>query len=101
MSGDGRVVVSGSEDMTIRRWDAQTGSQLVAPLRSPECSMSDVAVCGDGKIILTQSSNTDIRRMDVEGRSQVYKPLQGHEVTVRCDNGRAVVVLGRNKDKKQ
>ena len=52
-SPDGKQIVSGSYDTTVRRWDAATGQQLLPALEGHTSSVSSVAFSPDGKQIPT------------------------------------------------
>ncbi|KIM56971.1 hypothetical protein SCLCIDRAFT_80106, partial [Scleroderma citrinum Foug A] len=54
-SPDGRHIVSGSEDKTIRLWDAQTGVQAGNPLQGHTDSVLSVAFSHGGIPIVTSS----------------------------------------------
>jgi len=49
--------VSGSNDRTIRVWDANLGSEIVAPLRRHETRVTSVAFTCDGTRIVSASLN--------------------------------------------
>jgi WD40 repeat protein len=52
-SPDGKVIVSGSGDKTVRLWDAATGAALQTTLQTPEglsYEVSSVAFSLDGKV---------------------------------------------------
>jgi WD40 repeat protein len=52
-SPDGKQIVSGSWDKTVRRWDAATGEQLLLALEGHTDRVSSVAFSPDGKHIST------------------------------------------------
>jgi WD40 repeat protein len=52
-SPDGKQIVSGSYDTTVRRWDAATGQQLLPALEGHTSSVTLVAFSSDGKQIPT------------------------------------------------
>ncbi|TVY12500.1 Vegetative incompatibility protein HET-E-1, partial [Lachnellula arida] len=52
-SPDGKQIVSGSWDKTVRRWDAATGEQLLPALEGHTSIVSSVAFSPDGKHIST------------------------------------------------
>jgi len=52
-SPDGKQIVSGSRDTTVRRWDAATGQQLLPALEGHTGGVSSVAFSPDGKQIPT------------------------------------------------
>jgi WD40 repeat protein len=53
ISPDGKQIVSGSYDTTVRRWDAATGQQLLLVLEGHTVTVSSVAFSPDGKQIPT------------------------------------------------
>jgi WD40 repeat protein len=52
--------VSGSDDNTIRLWDAETGELLQPPLEGHEDSVASVAFSPDGKCIMSGSGDNTI-----------------------------------------
>ena len=54
-SPDGKKIVSGSYDDTIRVWDAETGKEVIQPLEGHSESVSSVAFSPDGKKIVSGS----------------------------------------------
>lgn len=76
-SPDGKRIVSGSYDYTIRIWDAETGSLIGQPLKCHEVVYS-VAFSPDGKRIVSGSSNNTLRIWDAESGKQIGQSLQGH-----------------------
>ena len=81
-SSDGRYIVSGSDDRTIRLWDAQTGSQVGNPFQGHTSKVWSVAFSSDGRHIVSGSGDCTIRLWDAQTGSQVGNPLQGHTSSV-------------------
>ena len=75
-SPDGKHIVSGSEDRTIRVWDAETGKLLGPPLEGHEDRVHAIAFSPDGKHIVSGSYDKTIRLWDAE---MLYPPLDGHD----------------------
>ncbi|KAJ8597150.1 WD40 repeat-like protein, partial [Rhizopogon salebrosus TDB-379] len=65
ISPDGRHIVSGSNDYTIRVWDINTREALGAPLRGHSGSVHSIAISPDGKYVSCSLDGT-IRVWDVE-----------------------------------
>jgi len=78
-SPDGKHIVSGSHDKTIRLWDAETGQQLQSPLKGHEHSVTSVAFSPDGKCIVSGSEDMTIQLWDAETGEQLQPPLKGHK----------------------
>src|SRR5207302_1242676 len=62
-SPDGRRFASGSEDNTVRVWDAESGEEL-AVLRGHERSIQSVCFSPDGRCIASASDDETIRIWD-------------------------------------
>jgi WD40 repeat protein len=77
-SQDGRRIVSGSHDNTIRVWDAETGEVVAGPLQGHTNSVRSVAFSQDGSRIVSCSGDATIRVWDAETGDVVAGPLQGH-----------------------
>ena len=56
-SPDGKKIVSGSYDKTIRVWDAETGKEIIPPLEEHSGTVSSIAFSPDGKKIVSGSSD--------------------------------------------
>ncbi|THC88950.1 hypothetical protein EYZ11_011604 [Aspergillus tanneri] len=63
-SPDGRRIVSGSPDKTIKLWDAQAGS-LLRTLQGHFGPVSSVAFSPDGQRIVSGSGDETIKLWDV------------------------------------
>src|SRR6202042_300073 len=65
-SHDGKRIVSGSSDQTIRVWDAETGEAISKPISGHEHFVNSVAFSHDGKRIVSGSWDKTIRVWDAE-----------------------------------
>src|SRR5258708_19521024 len=81
-SPDGRHIITGSGDNTIRMWDAETGSAVGKPLEGHTRTVMSVAYSPDGRHIISGSEDNTILMWDAETGSAVGKPLEGHTPTV-------------------
>eukprot|EP00741_Cyanophora_paradoxa_P013768 tig00020710_g13290.t1 len=86
---DGRRIVSGSEDRSVRVWDAETGAELLH-LQSHTGEVTSVAVsadrdleaCGrDERRIVSGSGDKSVRVWDAETGAELLQ-LQGHTDSV-------------------
>jgi hypothetical protein len=99
--GGRRLIVSGSDDDTVRLWDPETGEAVGEPLRGHEDSVNAVAVCerGGRRLIVSGSDDCTVRLWDPETGEAVGEPLRGHEDSVLavavCERGgRRFIVSG-------
>ncbi|CAG7852310.1 COMPASS-like H3K4 histone methylase component WDR5B {ECO:0000303/PubMed:19567704} Short=AtWDR5B {ECO:0000303/PubMed:19567704} [Serendipita indica DSM 11827] len=83
-SPDGSRIVSGSDDWTIRLWDADTGQPLGEPLRGHEGPVRAVGFSPDGSRIVSGSDDKTIRLWDADTGQPLGEPLRGHEDWVRA-----------------
>jgi WD40 repeat protein len=76
-SPDGKTIVSGSADNTIRLWDT-TGKPIGQPLQGHQGEVCSVAFSPDGKTIVSGSRDKTIRLWDTTGKP-IGQPLKGHQ----------------------
>ena len=81
-SPDGKRIVSGSLDNTIRVWDIITGNQIGEPFTGHASDVLSVAFSPDGKRIVSGSFDSTIRIWDVATGKQIGEPLTGHTGSV-------------------
>ena len=60
-SPDGKRIVSGSWDKTLRLWDAETGKPIGQPLTGHEDPVGNIAFSPDGKRIVSGSWDNTLR----------------------------------------
>ena len=75
-SPDGKYIVSGSADETVRLWDSASGAQLME-LEDHEDWVSAVAFAPDGKYIMSGSDDKMVRVWDLAS-GEVLLELMGH-----------------------
>ncbi|KAG8723843.1 hypothetical protein FRC09_001545 [Ceratobasidium sp. 395] len=77
-SPDGAYIVSGSEDCTLRIWDARTGRMVGQPLEGHTGEISSVSFSPDGTRVVSGSRDNTIRIWDVATCTMLGAPLIGH-----------------------
>ncbi|KAH6714380.1 WD40-repeat-containing domain protein [Leptodontidium sp. MPI-SDFR-AT-0119] len=80
-SPDGKQVVSGSHDQTVRLWDTATGTALWT-LNGHSCSINSVAFSPDGKQVVSTSRDHTVELWDVT-TGAALQTLKGHSGWVK------------------
>ena len=78
-SPDGTRIASGSDDSTVRLWDAATGRPIGEPFRGHEGPVASVAFSPDGTRIASGSDDSTVRLWDAATGRPIGEPLRGHE----------------------
>ncbi|MGK7904489.1 MAG: caspase family protein, partial [Hormoscilla sp.] len=79
-SPDGKRIVSGGRDKTIRLWDTD-GNAIGKPFRGHYDYVRSVAFSPDGKRIVSGGQGNTIRFWDLEG-NPIGEPFRGHRFSV-------------------
>jgi len=84
-SPDGKQIVSGSFDKTLRLWDASTGTPIGQPMKGHESAVRSLAFSPDGKQIVSGSWDNTLRLWNVywESLPQIAcNQLRHHSILV-------------------
>ena len=73
MNKDGKMIVSGSWDETLRRWDGESGAPVGDPLCWHHAWVSCIAISEDGTMIVSGSSDGTLRRWDSASRRSAVR----------------------------
>ena len=96
---DGRRVLSGSWDKTVRVWGAETGQELLS-LKGHTAAVNCAAFGPDGRHVATGSDDKTVRVWDTQ-KGEAVTVFKWHEDTVRTlafDPGGRFVVLEYAKE---
>jgi len=80
ITADGRYVISGSDDNTLRVWDLATG-ETKTTLRGHSSSVFAVAVTSDGRYVVSGSNDHMLRVWDL-ATGETKTTLRGHKSSV-------------------
>ncbi|KIJ44834.1 hypothetical protein M422DRAFT_167727, partial [Sphaerobolus stellatus SS14] len=98
-SPDGQKVVSGSDDVMIRIWNADTGELITGPLEGHSGQVHSVSFSSDGQRIVSGSIDQTIRIWNAHTGELITGPLEGHSgwvksVSFSSDGQRIRIVSG-------
>ena len=79
---DGKRIVSGSWDTTVRLWDAHTGQPVGQPMTGHTAPVFSVAFSPDGKRIVSGSADKTLRLWDADTGKPIGDPMTGHKAPV-------------------
>lgn len=100
-SPDGRLIVSGGDDKTLRLWNAKTGQNIGQPLKGHEGWISSVSFSPDGERIVSGSWDHTLRLWDTNTGQTIGPPLKGHDKEVSSvafsPDGKRIVSGSRDK----
>ncbi|WP_454620442.1 WD40 domain-containing protein [Bradyrhizobium cenepequi] len=92
-SPDGRTIVSGSRDKTLKLWDASSGREL-RTLSGHSSLVTSVAFSPDGRTIVSGSRDETLKLWDASSGREL-RTLRGHSADVRSvafsPDGRTIV----------
>ena len=71
-------IVSGSEDNTVRLWEADSGKPIGEPMKGHTIACMSVAFSPDGKRIVSGSCDNTVRLWEADSGKPIGEPMKGH-----------------------
>lgn len=81
-SPDGKRVITGHKDASIRIWDIETGQEVGKPLLGHDNAVWSLNITPDGRRIISSSGDNTLRLWSVLTGEQLGPSLKGHEDAV-------------------
>ncbi len=78
-SPDGARILSGSDDKSLRMWDAATGQPVGDPMTGHSGAVYSVAFSPDGKELASGGYDKNVRVWDTASLQPLGSPLTGHD----------------------
>jgi WD40 repeat protein len=91
-SPDGRHIVSGSIDNTVRVWDAKTGHSVMDPLKGHSLGVTSVTFSPDGRHIVSGSADKTVRVWDAQTGQTMMDPFTASFLSTSCTSSIPVVL---------
>jgi WD40 repeat protein len=82
-SKDGRMVVSGSDDRSVRIWNVETGKEVRTVKEHHLAKVTSVAFSPCGRRVVSASRDNTIRILNIESCKE-ERVIEGHSSTVTC-----------------
>ena len=96
---DGKYLISGSTDKTIKVWNLQT-KKLLFTLKGHSKEVSAVTITPDGKYLISGSKDKTIKIWDLENREEIFT-FTGHTESINAikvtSNGQRVISASSDK----
>jgi WD40 repeat protein len=100
-SPDGKRIISGSGDKTLRLWDAQTGQPIGHPLKGHTDSVISVAFSPDGRRTASGSGDYTLRLWDVRTGKPLGQPMGTPAIHYYQDDPNQVMSVAFSPDGKR
>ena len=98
-SPDGKYIISGGNDATIRLWEVHTGRELRV-FEGHLAAVTSIAYSPDGRFVVSGSEDMTLRLWDVTNGKEIRR-FQGHEAAVNSvayyPNGKYVISGGNDQ----
>jgi WD40 repeat protein len=95
---DGRLLVSGSRDGTVRLWDPDTGD-FQRTLYKSNCWVTSLSFSGDGRFLVTAGADLKVRVWDAYSFEPLNEPFDAGMLVAINHQGSRLAVAGRDNKK--
>ena len=82
-SPDGKMLISGSEDGRIHRWDWAKGQEIGEPMTGHQDEIADIRISPEEHTLASASKDGTLRLWDIATGAPVGSPIVGHRGMVR------------------